>query len=73
MVVRKQLGTTRVNDKNRIYIPKEVINFLNIKIGDFLSFELNEKKQILVFKGHLRFLRNSNSYQPKREKGREEM
>lgn len=71
MVVRKQLGTSRVNDKNRIYIPKEVVNFLNIKIGDFLSFELNEEeKTILVFKGHLRFLRTkNNNNQPKNEGG----
>lgn len=67
MVMRKQLGTARVNNKNRIYIPKEVIDFLNIKVGDFLSFELNEKNHISIFKGHLRFLR-TNNYQPENEK-----
>jgi len=61
MVARRQLGTARINNNNRIYIPKEVIDFLNIKVGDFLSFEVNENNIICVFKGSLRIARKNNA------------
>jgi len=67
MVVREQLGTAKITDNNRIYIPPNVVKYLKLNQGDFLSFERNENNQIMVFKGHLRFYR-SNSNQSKGEK-----
>ena len=69
MSERKQLGTAKITENNRIYIPPNVVKFLRLIQGDYLSFEKNENNHICIFKGHLRFLRKSNSnYQQKRAK-----
>lgn len=68
MVKREQLGTAKITEKNRIYIPPNVIEKLNLKNGDYLSFELDENDCICVFKGHLRFLRKANKCIPSGEK-----
>ena len=59
MVEREQLGTAKITEKNRIYIPPKVVEILKLKIGEYLSFEMDERNQICIFKGHLRFLRNN--------------
>ena len=54
----KQLGTSKIDERNRTYIPQKVIDIL--PKGDRLSWELNEKGIVCVFIGHERFLRNMN-------------
>ena len=59
MSERKQLGTSRIDDRKRITIPQSVLDIL--PKGEYISWELDENNCICVFKGHLRILRNSNS------------
>jgi len=68
--VVKQIGVSKIDERNRTYLPESVTKILKIDGGNnWLSWELNEKKQILVFKGHLRFLRTkNNSNRPKEKK-----
>lgn len=64
----EQLGVSKIDDRNRTYIPESVIKILKINGGNnWLSWEIDETGQIFVLKGHLRFLRKKN-YQPKEEK-----
>ena len=63
----KQLGTSRIADRNRIVIPQEVLDVL--PSGDRLSWELDEETNcVCVFMGHERFLRKNHNNQCKREK-----
>ena len=57
----KQLGTSRIADRNRIVIPQKVLDAL--PKGDRLSWELDEETNcVCVFMGHERFLRkNANN------------
>lgn len=55
--MKKQLAVSQIDDRNRTYIPKEVLDIM--PKGDYLSWELDENKCICVFKGHLNFLRNN--------------
>lgn len=62
----KQLGTSKITERNRVVIPQEVLDVL--PKGDRLSWELDEKTNcICVFMGHERFLRKNNNNQ-QREK-----
>jgi len=63
--MRKQLGISQIDDRNRTYIPKEVLDIL--PKGDYLSWELDDNECVCVFKGHLRILRNSNKCVPGNE------
>lgn len=51
----KQLATSKIDDKNRIYVPKEVLDVL--PKGDRLSWELDEHGNVCVFIGSERFIR----------------
>jgi len=53
----KQLATSKIDEKNRTYIPKEVLDIL--PNGDRLSWELNEHGQVCVFMGSERFIRKT--------------
>jgi len=57
----KQLGISRIDERNRTRIPLVVLDVL--PRGDRLSWELDEDTNcICVFMGHLRFLRkNANN------------
>lgn len=60
----EQLGVSKIDGKNRTYIPEAVTKALKINGGNnWLSWEQDKTGQIFVFKGHLRFLRTKN-YQP---------
>jgi bifunctional DNA-binding transcriptional regulator/antitoxin component of YhaV-PrlF toxin-antitoxin module len=64
METMEQLGVSKIDGKNRTYIPEAVTKALKINGGNnWLSWEQDETGQIFVFKGHLRFLRTKN-YQP---------
>ncbi|MBE3122584.1 MAG: hypothetical protein IMZ58_10320 [Thermoplasmata archaeon] len=63
--MRKQLAVSQIDERNRTYIPKEVLDVL--PKGEFLSWELDDNGCICVFKGHLNILRNSNKCTPNGE------
>lgn len=46
-----QLGISKLDDKNRITIPKKVLIFLNLKSGDYLSIE-QHNNTICLLKGY---------------------
>jgi len=54
--IMKQLGISRIDERNRTRIPLKVLEFL--PKGDRLSWELNDNGIVCVFIGHERFLRN---------------
>ena len=54
----KQIGVSKIDERNRTYLPESIAKILKIDGGNnWLSWEQNEKGEILIFKGHLRFLR----------------
>ena len=59
----KQLGVSKIDERNRVYIPQDVLDIL--PKGDRLSWELDENDCVCVFMGHERFLRTSNKCKPK--------
>jgi len=63
----KQLGVSKIDERNRVYIPQEVLDVL--PKGDRLSWELDENDCVCVFMGHERFLRNSNKYKSENNSG----
>jgi len=68
-VEERQLGASKITGNNRIYIPPSVVGFLKLKIGDFLSFEINENNIICVFKGSLRIARKNSNCKPNKGDG----
>ena len=46
-----QLGISKLDDKNRITIPKQVLIFLNLKPGDYVSVE-RHNSTICLLKGY---------------------
>ena len=58
----KQLGTSRIADRNRIVIPQEVLNAL--PKGDQISWEIDEETNcVCIFMGRTHFLRKNNNNQ----------
>jgi hypothetical protein len=55
----EQLATSKIDEKNRTYIPKEVLDIL--PKGDRLSWELDEYGNICVFMGSERFIRKTKT------------
>lgn len=61
----KQLGVSKIDERNRTYLPESVTKALKINGGNnWLSWEQDETGQVFVFKGHLRFLRTKNYQAP---------
>jgi len=60
--VMNQLGVSKVDDRNRTYLPEIVIKALKIEGGNhWLSWEQDNNGQIIVFKGSLRVARKNNN------------
>ena len=66
----KQLGTSQIDNRNRIYIPQEVLDIL--PHGDRLSWELDDNGCVCIFMGHERFIRKNNNRCPRKRVGGEE-
>ena len=45
------LGDSKISSKKMIRLPEELINELNIKIGDTLVFQKNNNNEVLIKKG----------------------
>ena len=71
----KQIGISKIDERNRTYIPESVTNLLKIDGGNnWLSWEEDDGGQILFFKGHLRYLltKNGNKQQTTERKNKSE-
>jgi len=60
--VSKQLGVSKVDEKNRLYLPVAVTKALRIEGGNhWLSWEQDDCGNVSVFKGSLRIARKNNA------------
>ena len=65
-----QLGISKLDDKNRITIPKQVLIFLNLKPGDYVSVE-QHNGTICLLKGYFAVRGRCNTQNSERENNRE--
>ena len=50
MVKNIQIARAEVTSRNRVSVPAKVVNELNIQEGDFVSFERNDRGEVVLKK-----------------------
>jgi len=61
-----RMGTCKLDERHRITLPKPVLKYLKLSIGDFVSVE-SYNGNVCLFKAII-MVRRNNNYQPKEGK-----